>query len=658
MKGMAVMAFGLVVASCNKMDLTNNQQTISDEEVKANAEAALGVTIDPNQTWVMTKQGSVSVTANAKIGNIVKVQILSANPFVKSDASILSSAEAKSGETVKINYTAPKALNTLYAACVTSNNEYRVTPFTYGESSVSFEAVTRSANRRASVAAPTASGVVASFNATQVTRGNAGLQKYWQDATDGGWTQYASDADYWSKPNYQLADNSYVYPSLMVLWKDSKWNDVLYENTSLTSKTLVLTQQQAQDMTDNILTFIPEAENNLSKVESGSYYLTTTGEAEPITIMPVYGETGSKNNEHLYYYYYNPATVAAMSNAQKTEYLQSLPKFKVFDCKDLSFSSQYIPVTEKTQYSLAYFGDDGTSAGTYQFPAGYKIGLMLKVCDTENQYVELYSDNNLNSEVNQFSSWARAGLSETTSRSVIFGKNGYNFIGFEDYFDKDFNDIVFGAVGAIEYEGNDEQELDNQIYSYAFEDTKKGDYDMNDVVIKAQETKDGKINLKLVAAGATLNLNIRLYPAPTSTPEGKAAVYSGDPTTLTYTRDGVECDEVHAMLGVAAGTMVNTGHAKADPITITIEKGSYDPAHLPLAIYSAAQGEMRLAASGEAPFGVIVPEDWKWPTEYVNIATAYNNVETSEGDQSFGTYANQSGKALNWFKYPTGSVMK
>ena len=190
------------------------------------------------------------------------------------------------------------------------------------------------------------------------------------------------------------------------------------------------------------------------------------------------------------------------------------------------------------------------------------------------------------------------------------------------------------------------------IYSYAFEDTKVGDYDMNDVVIKAQETKDGKINLKVVACGATLNLNIRLYPAQGNRGANDVAHYEGTPTNLSY--NGQE--EVHAMLGAEAGAMVNTGStATAKPITITIDKGNHDPAHLPLAIYSTAQGEIRLAGSGQAPFGVIIPEDWSWPTERVCITSAYN--KTSPVDNSFTTFAGSAGAAESWYKYPTGSVM-
>ena len=186
------------------------------------------------------------------------------------------------------------------------------------------------------------------------------------------------------------------------------------------------------------------------------------------------------------------------------------------------------------------------------------------------------------------------------------------------------------------------------VYCYAFEDTKVGDYDMNDVVIKAQETANGKINLKVVACGATLNLNIRLYPAGTRS-ANEVAHYGESPETLTYNGQ----DEVHLMLGAEAGAMVNTGSsATARPITIQIDKGNYDPAHLPLAIFSAAQGEIRLAGSGQAPYGVIIPEDWSWPRERICITQAYN-----EAGYRFADFAATVGTAEDWYKHPTNWVM-
>lgn len=228
--------------------------------------------------------------------------------------------------------------------------------------------------------------------------------------------------------------------------------------------------------------------------------------------------------------------------------------------------------------------------------------------------------------------------------------------------------FVAGQKGCTPgYDGDpSEEKTENPIYSYAFEDTKLGDYDLNDVVIKVQESLDGNyLDLRVVACGATLNLNIRLYP-PTTEPvsDDVVAIYPEKEEgydVLTYTTpDGQVCDEVHAMLGVAEGTMVNTGwgNNKAQPITIRIPKGNYHPAHLPLAIYSVAQKEVRLAGNGMAPYGVIVPKNWSWPYETRKVHTIYNATTTAtEGNQSFKAFAEEEGQAANWYNHPTGDVL-
>lgn len=238
-----------------------------------------------------------------------------------------------------------------------------------------------------------------------------------------------------------------------------------------------------------------------------------------------------------------------------------------------------------------------------------------------------------------------AKIAYEKSRDRTWKNNGAIEVSFTD---GNFAPVRAGECSATWNKSGTVKDETYPVYCYAFEDTKVGDYDMNDVVIKAQETANGKINLKVVACGATLNLNIRLYPAGTRS-TNEVAHYDGSPETLTYNGQ----DEVHLMLGAEAGAMVNTGSsATARPITIQIDKGNYDPAHLPLAIFSAAQGEIRLAGSGQAPYGVIIPEDWSWPRERICITQAYN-----EAGHRFADFAATVGTAEDWYKHPTNWVM-
>ena len=215
--------------------------------------------------------------------------------------------------------------------------------------------------------------------------------------------------------------------------------------------------------------------------------------------------------------------------------------------------------------------------------------------------------------------------------------------------------FVKGSAGCTPGYRGDVPEIEepNSIWSYAFEDTAVGDYDLNDVVLKAQENGDN-IELKLVAAGATLNLEIRLYDYD----ESGENDYGNDYIVL---KDADGNTEIHDILGVTKGTMVNTGgnSANAQPYTFTVPKSKYDASKLRLAIYSVSQGEVRLSGSGDTPHGVMIPYNWQWPTERTRITTAYNKKDAPEAetDQSFTTFMSNKGKAELWYKYPTKSTM-
>ena len=68
MKGMAVMALGLVAVSCNKMDPFNPyaEQEIKQEEFTNNfqTEVLNGKSVDANQTWATTNAVQINLTPN------------------------------------------------------------------------------------------------------------------------------------------------------------------------------------------------------------------------------------------------------------------------------------------------------------------------------------------------------------------------------------------------------------------------------------------------------------------------------------------------------------------------------------------------------------------------------------------------------------------
>lgn len=279
---------------------------------------------------------------------------------------------------------------------------------------------------------------------------------------------------------------------------------------------------------------------------------------------------------------------------------------------------------------------------------------------------EYYADGNLNTVVHQANNlgWGLAKRNNTSAyknnmltapHNAVFSWNGKNYLGFEDWVDFDYNDLVFEIEGTKGGEEITVTPPQKTIYSYAFEDSKKCDFDYNDVVLKVQENQAGdSINLRLVAAGATLDLIIRLYNWDDNADHN----YGTLDRVLSYNNK----TEVHDMLGVSPGLMVNTHApsgktATAKPITFTIPKGNHKTEALRLEIYSVQQGPIRIAGAGESPLGVIIPEDWKWPEEFQNISGCYNEQNTSEGDQRFSRFFEQAGSATHWYKYPTSRVM-
>ena len=111
------------------------------QEIQENAENIFGL-IDPNQDWRTTTSGTVTVTANAPLSDIAKVQILTESPFFNRNARILAEAEATAGQTVTLSYDAPRELETLVAACVDSKGHHFIKAFDPGITKISFAETT------------------------------------------------------------------------------------------------------------------------------------------------------------------------------------------------------------------------------------------------------------------------------------------------------------------------------------------------------------------------------------------------------------------------------------------------------------------------------------------------------------------------------------
>jgi len=758
-KYLMIAVAGLAIASCNKMD-DYGPQRASDAEAVANAENALGVTIDPNQSWLMTTKVEANIPVKGFYGAKYVVTIYDQNPLTGKEVTVLGRTTVTSGQTANFTFTAPKGLVGVFAAIKDEKG------YTYTKPAVIVDGMVETSFGGASASAPgfTRAAAVtrgAADNFTIPTRTMPNLSTYIDDAvaitdannvTSGGGVEHylIPEGTTWDKniPLIQSGSGISVYvQGTLNINAEQRVNGGCVFIVGPKGTVNIASGTQ----------LVTNANNNAGTV--GSFYVYPGGKVKGEGTLQFANGTGSYN--------YNGGTidVGTINNNGGTLYnAGTIEADHMLGGAGLSIYENAGKVhigeaakgsgTANTRiYNNCWWECDGTlacrniqqGAGAYIKAANLEMscaegntGDVAYIWAKENSLIDIsgsaafnnvdivgptednnwayiqlgrvvnsnghgYQDTALKTNTN-YTPGSDGGIQQMTVGAIqnniriscdnpetdtnMYSSSAYELVldmlNGERAYTAGQADPSWPEWRAFPRKGNgnaeivakgqvDEVKTESEcspgvvvvppiiipegkpIYSYAFEDTRKGDYDMNDVVIKAQETEDGsKINLTVVASGATLDLNIRLYPA--ATPDaGKVAKYQGDPTNLKYNNQ----EEVHAMLGVPSGTMVNTGTGEtATPITIQIDKGSYDPAALPLAIYSVKEGEMRLAGAGEAPFGVIIPLDWSWPRERVCITTAYNETDTDEGDQSFGTFASEAGKALNWFNHPTKSVMK
>lgn len=187
---------------------------------------------------------------------------------------------------------------------------------------------------------------------------------------------------------------------------------------------------------------------------------------------------------------------------------------------------------------------------------------------------------------------------------------------------------------------DEEQKTEQVTYTYGFEDMLLGDnsdYDFNDVVLYVTTpNENGQVDVTLEAAGATRQIAVKFKDK------------TGKVTPLW--------DDVHTALGVAAGTMVNTGNgtvvsSTTPKQTIGIGKGVSLKDNGDFYIVVDGKMEVHIPqyttdfTKGDAPYAIQVPIKWKWPTEETRITDSYSG---------FAGWAEDVNANTDWYK--TGTI--
>ena len=327
----------LVLTGCKKQDFGLAETDL--RSVEANFESRFGISIDANQDWNSIISGSVTITADADLNDIVKVQILNESPFRNADARVLNEAKIQKGETVTLTYDAPKLNKRLIAACVDSKGRYYIKGFDMTSNEVSFQSATRSV-RRAATTYPEASTLKmefknseASYNALRTWVANMAVAR-----GDEGFTRWTSEKhiDLWADKGWEAER----------LWKPSdtstgtEWKVV---NGTVVRDIAAITAEENESLQDifnqNLYRTDPSGKwgrkDNLPLIRESEVvkfynnHLVSDG-VTPITVIPVQMSSSEMKNCHLYYYYYKTSDIP--TGMSETDYIKQLPKFKAIQC--------------------------------------------------------------------------------------------------------------------------------------------------------------------------------------------------------------------------------------------------------------------------------------------------------------------------------------
>lgn len=612
----------LILASCSKStDFPDAPQKTSatQEEINANVQKIFGVTFDPNHDWCTTASGQVTITGIPT--GTTKVQLYALitteakddedqNTIVTSLLKLNEDTEI-SGSQATLVYDAPSMNNGIFAAIECDGKRFmKLVNNGNANFSNSKHAAARRAQSNVDFESMTLTDEVESF------------------ASQRGWLP--------DQKLYGMSDEAY---------QNLKTTAEGYSNDFTQLFRNIVFSYLKNGKKHNNLPLIKESEYYNDKV-----YPVTTGTSN-IVVSPVYkcdGNTKYGNevwNSDLYYYYFKEADLNnyVAGGGTAADFLNALPKFKAIPFNQHFGETEDDVIQKRASYTLIYWGNGTPELGAtgQPFPAGYKIGFMVRAKTgfiedgKPRKQGELYADGRLNNWINNYSEcyfssslkWSDNMMKVDGPRAGWFNLEDRLFMCFESGTDADFNDIILEVEGGIEpimYI----PEFERDFYTFCFEDRELGDYDMNDVVIKATRINKTTVEYSIVACGAYDKLQIKNING----------------TTINGSK------EVHSLFGVPTNTFINTvkGEQVYDAVTerITVDKdfSFLNEATQPY-IYNIDQGkEIKVSKKGEDPHGIMIPYDFKYPWEKICIKNAYGR---------FNEWGANRVNSTDWYKYYT-----
>lgn len=583
----------LVFTGCVKNNISDYYET-TNEQIKGNVKSVFGTTFDEEHDWCTTSSGEITVNNIPK--NIKTVKLFTHITEEDGETSILSLNECEmNGEgEVKLTYDAPSNNLGLYLAFISNDN---ITVMEVDGNVVSYNSGAKAGTRT----------ITTEYTLPSVTPTIGSIEDSY--ASQRGWIN--------GEKLYGLSDYSSQKISVADYSDDFKkiFRTVIFS--------------YFKNKVDNYQ-LVKE-----SDLYNDNCYPITTGD-EPILVTPVYKSDKATRygnevyNSDLYYYYFKEENVGS----DPQTYFESLPKYKAIPFNECFGIDEDDNIEKKGAYALIYWGE-GTPAegtvGSYQFPQGYKIGFMVRAktdfveSGKPRKQGELYGDGRLNNKINSYSecNFKSSALGTDGPRCAWITVNGKMLLCFESGTDKDFNDIILEVEGGVE-EIINIPDIESNFYTFCFEDTELGDYDMNDIVIKARRLNTKQVEYRIVACGAYDELKVMGI-------NGKII------------NDNAE---VHKLFGVNGG-FINTVSSNAEPIVDVVNvdsKFSFLNEDTQPYIYDITTGKtIHLSKKGEDPHGIMIPYDFKYPKEKVCIKNAYGE---------FNNWGENRVTSTDWYVYP------
>ena len=614
-KLLSLAVLGIVLSGCTKgFDVVEPEPTptpdptptmptgVTDEDIRNNVQKVFGVTFSSDQDWNSTTNGTVTLNFDQsvkKVAIMALVGLTNDEGEAYNSMTVLNELETNKQSSATLTYDVPSKNEGLYAAFYTDGN------VTYQK----IEGNTVSMNQAAA-------------------RKRAGSDVY---KCPEGEFKIGKIEDSWA------AQREWVPGEKLYMLNDDDYDRMKMEAPAYADWFI-------QGIRDVVFAYFPNGRgfNNLNKVKELCYsddnaYRVTTGGASPIVVSPIYKCDGATRwgnevyNSDFYYYYFKPE---ALDNAtDKVAFLQSLPKFKLIPFSKHFGVTEDDVIEKRAAYAALYFGDGTPEVGTvgsFEFPAGYKIGFMVRAKTTSEaprKQGEVYFDGRLNEKINAWPNFSSSKLGASDPRATWLKINNRVLLCWESGTDTDFNDIFLEVEGAVEDLDVLVPEFEFNSYTYCFEDRQLGDYDMNDVVIKATRKNSTTVEYSIVACGAYDKLYVRNI---------NSGVIKDDA-------------EIHSLFGKNANTFINTesGASYITPVTVTKTVDSsfsfLNTATQPY-IYDETTGlYIYLSKKGEDPHGIMIPYDFQYPFEKICIKDAYTE---------FNNWGQNPVSSTDWFTKP------